>query len=141
MRMRCWLLVVLCACAGNRAPEEDRAYQLGVAAVESIDVTVHRERPVSVDVTVSGQLPDACTLIYRTQQERSTTGILVTLTTRRESGANCAPEPRPFQRTFLLDIHGMPPGLYFVSVNGVSGTFQILANAIDKNGPERNQIF
>jgi hypothetical protein len=141
MRLRCWLLVLLCACAGNRALEEDRAYQLGVAAVESIDVTVHRERPVSVDVTVSGRLPDPCTLIYRTQQERRSSGITVTLTTRRESGASCEPEPRPFQRTISLDIHGMPPGLYFVSVNGVSGTFQILANAIDGNGPEHDRIF
>ena len=61
----------------------------------------------------------------------------MTLTTRRESGASCPPEPRPFQRTFSLEIQGLPAGLYFVSVNGVSGTFQIFANPIDRNGLER----
>ncbi len=137
MRVRWLLLVALCACAGNRAVEADRAYEAGVAAVESIDVTVHQQRPVSVDVSVSGKLPDICTLIYRTQQERHTSGITVTLTTRRESGARCEAEPQPFQRTFSLEIQGMPPGLYFVSVNGVSGTFQIPADQIDRNGLER----
>ena len=137
--MRVWWLwlVVICACAGNRAYEADRAYEAGVAAVESIDVTAHRERPVSVAVTASGTLPDACTLIHRTQQERSTSGITVTITTRRESGANCPPEPQPFQRTFSLEIQGMPPGLYFVSVNGVAGTFQLYEDQLDRNGLER----
>ena len=127
MRVRWLLLVALCACAGNRGYEADRAYEAGIAAVESIDVTEHRQRPVSVDVTVSGTLPDPCTLIYRAQQERHTSGITVTLTTRRESGARCEPEPRPFQRTFPLEIQGTAPGLYFLSVNGVSGTFQVFA--------------
>lgn len=142
MRMRMplrtsWLLLaLLCACAGS-AIERDRAYEAGVAAVEKLDVTVHRERPVSVDVTVSGELPDACTLIHRAQQERQPSGVAVTLTTRRESGANCPPEPRAFQRTLTLDTHGLPPGLYFVSVNGVSSTFEIQADSVSPDPFER----
>ena len=125
------------ACAGGRAFEADRAYEAGVAVVERIDVNVHPERPVSADVSVVGQLPDACTLIHRAQQERRMSGIAVTLTTRRESGARCVAEPRPFQRTIPLDIHGLPPGLYFVSVNGVQSTFQIFEDPINRDGLER----
>ena len=74
------------ACAGTRAPEVDRAYQAGLAPVERIDVQVFSERPVSVHVRVYGQLPDTCTALDRSRQERLGSGIDVTLTTRRESG-------------------------------------------------------
>jgi hypothetical protein len=125
------------ACAGTRELELDRAYEAGVASVEKLDVSVRRARPVAVDVNVFGQLPDACTLIHRAQQDRRPTGITVTLTTRRESGSRCPPEPRVFQRNIALDIQGMPPGLYFVSVNGVSTTFQIDADTLVPNPAER----
>jgi hypothetical protein len=137
MRKLALSLVCLAACAGGRAYEMDRAYEAGVATVDRLDVSVHRERPVSVDVTVSGQLPDACTLIHRAQQDRQTTGITVTLTTRREAGANCPAERRFFQRTLALDVQGMPPGLYFLSVNGVSTTFQIYADRVAPNPGDR----
>lgn len=137
MRVGWLLLVLLSACAGGRALEMDRAYEAGFATVDRLDVSVHRERPVSVDVTVSGQLPDACTLIHRAQQDRQTTGITVTLTTRREAGANCPAERRYFQRTLALDVHGMSPGLYFLSVNGVSTTFQIFADSVSPNPSDR----
>ncbi len=137
MRYCVLLLVVLSACASGRDYEMDRAYEAGVAAVERLNVSVHSGRPVSVDVSVTGQLPDACTLIHRAQQDRRASGIAVTLTTRRESGATCPPEPQPFQRTISLDVHGLPPGLYFVSVNGVSSTFQIGVDSIAPNASDR----
>jgi len=113
------------ACAGTRALEADRAYQQGLARVDRIDVRAFRERPVSVHVNVYGQLPDTCTELGRSRQERLGSGIEVTLTTRSESGPGCAEEPRPFERRILLDVAGLPPGLYVVKVNGVSGSFQI----------------
>ena len=117
------IIAIAFACAGT--PETDRPYQAGLAPVERIDVQVFPERPVSVHVSVYGHLPDTCTALDRSRQERLGSGIDVTLTTRRESGPSCAPEPRPFQRKILLDVIGLPPGLYFVSVNGVRESFQI----------------
>jgi len=124
------------ACAGMRALEADRAYQLGLARVDRIDVGALRERPVSVHVDVYGQLPDTCTELDRSRQERFGSGIDVTLTTRSESRPSCAAEPRPFERRILLDVAGLPPGLYFVSVNGVQGSFQIFEN-LDARGLDR----
>jgi hypothetical protein len=137
MRLVPLLLALACACAGRSALERDRAYEAGVASVERLDVSARRERPVAVDVTIFGQLPDACTLIHRAQQEQLSTGVTVTLTTRRESGASCPPEPRAFQHTLSLDVHGLPPGLYFVSVNGVSSTFQIYADSLSPDPSQR----
>jgi inhibitor of cysteine peptidase len=112
-------------CAGGRALEADRAYQAGLAPVERIDVQVFPERPVSVHVSVYGQLPDSCTELDRSRQQRLGSSIEVTLTTRRESVPDCSAEPRPYQRRILLDVVGLPAGLYFVDVNGVRESFQI----------------
>ena len=84
-----------------------------------------------------GQLPDTCTELDRSRQERLGSGIDVTLTTRRESGPSCAAEPRPFERRILLDVAGLPPGLYFVSVNGVQGSFQIFEDLDPRDGMDR----
>ena len=141
MRLRWLLLAVLCACAGNRALEADRAYEAGLATVDRVDVHVRRQRPVLADVTVYGELPDACTLIHRAQQERRATGITVTLTTRREAGASCPAEPRAFQYTISLDVRGGPPGLYFLSVNGVSTTFQLYDAPAARDPSDRYQTW
>ena len=125
------------ACAGTRALEADRAYQAELAAVERIDVKVFAERPVSVHVSVYGQLPDTCTELDRSRQERFGSGIDVTLTTRRESGPSCVAEPRPFHRQILLDVAGLPAGLYSVSVNGVRRSFQIFEDFGSPDGMDR----
>jgi len=113
------------ACAGSRALEADRAYQLGLASVERIDVSVMMKRPASVHVNAFGTLPDSCTEIERSQQERFGSQINVMLSTRRESRAGCVAEARPFERRILLDVVGLPAGVYSVTVNGVQGSFHI----------------
>jgi inhibitor of cysteine peptidase len=113
------------ACAGSRALEADRAYQLGLASVERIDVSVMMKRPASVHVNAFGTQPDSCTEIERSQQERFGSQINVMLSTRRESRAGCVAEARPFERRILLDVVGLPAGVYSVTVNGVQGSFHI----------------
>jgi len=125
------------ACFGTRGLEADRAYQQGLAAVDRIDVRVFSKRPVSASVSVFGQLPDTCTEIDRSHQERLGSGIDVTLTTRRESRSGCVAEPRHFERRILLDVVGLPAGLYFVSVNGVKGSFQIFEDLDVREPPVR----
>ena len=125
------------ACAGTRGIEADRPYQLGLASVDRIEVRVLAHRPPSVHVNVYGQLPDTCTKIEGSQQQRFGSGIDVTLTTRRESRADCVEERRPFDRRILLDVSGLGAGLYSVSVNGEQGSFQILENLDVRDPPVR----
>jgi hypothetical protein len=116
---------LLAGCAGKSAMEQDRAYQLGLARVERIDIKVMR-RPVSVHVNVYGTLPDTCTEIEGTEQQRLGSGFDVTLATRRESRSGCVATPRPFERRISLDASNLSSGLYSVDVNGVKGDFQVL---------------
>jgi inhibitor of cysteine peptidase len=133
------LLAACCAlaCAGTggmRGMQEDRAYQLGLASVERIDVKVMR-RPVTVHVNVYGTLPDTCTEIEGTEQQRLGSSFDVTLATRRDSHSNCVSTPRPFEKRILLDVAFLPSGLYSVDVNGVQGSFQILEDLDLRRGP------
>lgn len=129
------------ACAGTRGLEADRAYQLGVASVDRIDVRVLTNRPVSAHVNVFGTLPDSCTEIDRAQQERLGSGIDVTLSTRRESRADCVASRRHFERRILLDVVGLPAGVYSVKVNGVQGTFQIMQDLDVRRPPVRIPVY
>jgi inhibitor of cysteine peptidase len=135
------IVAIAAGCAGLRAAEEDRAYQAGLAAVARISVQEHRERPVMVSVTAWGELPDPCTRLDRVRQERRGSGIDVTLTTRREAGAECAAAPQPFVKSFQLMIDGLAPGLYAVTVNGVPGSFQIFRTPGTPDRFERDRIW
>jgi hypothetical protein len=127
------LAFVAAGCAGRDPVKADRAYQAGLAAVSRIEVDSQRVKPFTVRVTVRGHLPDACTEIDRVRQEQVSGGIEVTVTTRRESGALCATVARPYETSVLLTTHGMMPGLYFVTVNGVRETFQLHEDLSDPN--------
>jgi len=113
------------ACAGTHSPEADRAYQVGVAPVERVDAYAWNTIPASAQVVAYGKLPNTCMKLGRAHQQRLAGSIDVTLTTRYDFGPDCAEEPRPFEQRILLDVAGLPPGLYVVRVNGVVGTFQL----------------
>jgi inhibitor of cysteine peptidase len=122
------------ACAGMRGMEADRAYQLGLAQVERIDVRV-MQRPIAVHVDVYGMLPDTCTKIEGSDQQRFGSGFDVTLATRRESREGCVEKPRPFEKRIMLQVANLPSGLYSVTVNGVQGSFQIVEDLDVRRGP------
>jgi inhibitor of cysteine peptidase len=141
--MHACLLAIACAlaaaCAGSHGIEADRAYEAGLAPVERLEVRSSRRPPAMVRVEAIGVLPDACTEIDRVRQQRSAAGVTVTLTTRREARAGCAAEPVPFRRGVLLDVEGLPPGLYFVEVNGVRETFEVFGGLGVRDRYERQR--
>jgi hypothetical protein len=126
--------LIAAACAGKSATEVDRAYQLGLAQVDRIDVKVMR-RPVTVHVDVYGTLPDTCTEIEGSEQQRLGSGFDVTLATRRASRSGCVATPRPFEKRILLHVANLPTGLYSVNVNGVFESFQIMEDLDVRRGP------
>lgn len=128
MRLRTVLIALslplLAACA-RTAREADEAYTRGVAAVESVTVEVHHERPARAWATASGTLPDACTELEPADVRRHGSVFEVVLETRRPYGARCSPEPTPFAKRITLRVDTDVMGAYVVTVNGVSQSFAV----------------
>jgi hypothetical protein len=114
----------LLACAYDPAREADRAHAAGVAQVESVEVDV-RSGPTPVAVArVAGFLPDACTELEPPWVRRNGAVFEVLLRTRRPFGADCKPEPVPFEERVRLRLDP-GPGSWVVTVNGVSRGFAV----------------
>jgi inhibitor of cysteine peptidase len=89
-----------------------------LAQVDRVAIDRRPSNPPRYFVIASGQLPDDCTQIGRSRQERVASTIKVRLYTREASGAACLPKTRPFRETIRLDVKGLSAGSYAVEVNG-----------------------
>ena len=101
------------------------AVEVGLAVVDSIDILIMESMPVQVNVSTRGNLPDGCTKIGQTRTERDDRTFVVTLTTRRPLDAMCTQALVPYEQAVPLDVAGLPAGVYTVTVNGVSDTFEL----------------
>lgn len=114
------------ACAGDPARESDRAFSVGLAAVESLEVQVFEGGSPAAVAVARGQLPDACTRIHEVQTRRLGNTFDVTLTTRRDSRETCAQVLVRFEREVSLPLDPPASGAYLVEVNGVRQAFHVL---------------
>ena len=137
---RIWLLPLLLlvlslsACGGEEestatpaaptvvAVEATPIIEIGLAAVDA--VSVDTVTATTVEVSVSGNLPDGCTVLGETLIQNSGSDFLVNLRTEREEGAVCTQALVPYTETVTLDAAGLAPGDYRVDVNGVSAAFR-----------------
>ena len=111
-----------------QAPEptiDAGAVEVGLAVVDSIDILIMESMPVQVSVVARGNLPDGCTTIGQAATERDDKIFVVTLTTRRPLDAVCTEALVPYEQAVPLDVAGLPAGVYTVTVNGVSDTFEL----------------
>ena len=97
---------------------------IGLATVEKIDILTLESFPVQIFVIASGYLPDPCTEIYQSSQEREGNTFFITIKTYRSPGF-CIQVLAPFEETIPLEVYGLPAGTYNVEVNGVQGTFDL----------------
>ncbi len=96
------------------------------ADVVTVDVRRSETNPGGLDAHVTGTLPDDCARISSVSQTRSGSTINVSILTTRAERESCRPGIRvPFNEVVPLDTEGLRSGLYTVSVNGVSRTFEV----------------
>ncbi len=118
-------ILLLAACAADRAREADRPYTAGLAQVESVEVEVRSLAPASAWARVRGHLPDPCTALESADVRRSGSFFHVVLPTRRPFGALCEQSSTPFEARIRLDVDADQSGAYIVTVNGVSQGFAV----------------
>ncbi len=75
-------------------------------------------------------MPDGCTTIGQATTERDDRIFVVTLTTRRPLDAVCTEALVPYEQAVPLDVAGLPAGVYTVTVNGVSDTFELAVDNV-----------
>ena len=115
---------------GTEPAGDAGAVEVGLAVVDSIDILIMESMPVQVSVVVRGNLPDGCTSIGQATTERDDKTLVVTLTTQRPVDAMCTQALVPYEQTVPLDVAGLPAGVYTVTVNGVSDTFELAVDNV-----------
>jgi len=123
--------LLLCAC-GSAATGPTVLPDPDTVLVEQVEVLILESFPVQVHVLARGQLPDACSFIDQVIQSRQGNEFTVTLTLARRPDAKCALLATPFEQNIPLDVQGLEAGVYRVTVNGVTGTFEL---AVDNELP------
>ncbi|GIK41510.1 MAG: hypothetical protein BroJett011_53430 [Chloroflexota bacterium] len=107
--------------APNPAPNNE-------AVIDTVTMMMPESLPSQVSAVVKGKLPDGCVTIERISQTRSGNTFVATIITNRQPDAGCIAQLQPFQQILPLDVAGLPPGGYTVTVSGansVSTTFQL----------------
>jgi len=104
--------------------------QLRLANVESIKINQILTFPVEVNVIARGHLPNACAVIDQIRQERDGSDFNIVIESLHQGDASCGEDRIPFEETIMLDVLGLPAGIYVVDLNGLRGTFKLMTENI-----------
>jgi hypothetical protein len=100
--------------------------QLKPASVESIKINQIVSFPVEINVIARGHLPNACAAIDQVRQQRSGSDFNITIESLHLGDERCGDSRVPFEETIMLDVIGLPAGIYVVDLNGLKGTFKLM---------------
>ncbi|KKH45236.1 hypothetical protein EO93_11250 [Methanosarcina sp. 1.H.A.2.2] len=114
---------------GGDVQEQEQAsegsYVAGKASVEKVMIIMTRSIPPQVKVVASGMLGGSCENIDSENITIIREGnlFLVDLPTLIQNGVPCTLNLVPFEEYVPIDIEGLEPGEYTVSVNGINASF------------------
>lgn len=100
----------------------------GQAFLDAMQVVVLESFPVQVQVTISGNLSDACTSVAGTNVQRQDSMFVITVMTAYDETTACAQALVPFTETVFLDVAGLPAGTYTVMAGGLTDSFTLTAD-------------
>ncbi len=108
--------------------------QRAAAQIEAVDILQDDSFPVRVSVIARGRFQDACAAIDQIRQARRGGTFFIEIDSVQNSGDSC-PEVSPvFEESIVLDVIGLPAGIYVVDVNGLQGTFKLQRDNIPDEG-------
>jgi hypothetical protein len=117
-------------------PTPTPALVFSEALVESVDILMLESFPVQIEALVKGSLPDGCTTIDEITPARKDNIFEVKITTKRPADAVCTLALVPFEERIPLDVAGLKAGVYLVSVNGITNSFELSTDNVSFSTPE-----
>lgn len=106
-------------------PPVGGATEDSLASVNEVEILAIDNESSTVEISVSGDLSDACTEIKDITKSQAGTTFTVKITTIRPEDVLCAQVITPFEEVIDLDTTGLEPGIYTVDVNGVTKAFTL----------------
>ena len=95
-----------------------------VIFVDNLTINMMESFPVQVSVTVVGNLPDGCTRIVESKAEMIDESTFeLQIFTERPEDMMCTMALVPFEETIILDVKGLPAGIYIVKGFGLENSF------------------
>jgi inhibitor of cysteine peptidase len=113
-------LVCVWGCSRPSGPPESI---YGEAQVDSVEMSIVDGFPARAMVVIRGDLKDDCTRIESIRQELVGSEFVVTVAVERPVDRSCVQKEALFTMTVPLGVEDLPAGLYVVTVNGVSTSF------------------
>ncbi len=117
--------VIISGCAENNNKGK---FIHGNATVENLEIQIIESNPVKVNITVKGYRPDACTEFDKIVNKRENNIFHISITTIKSADVTCENLPYFFEEVIPIEASGLNPGIYYVTANGVNGSFEITAN-------------
>jgi inhibitor of cysteine peptidase len=111
--------------AGCRSTEGPPEFVYGQADIESVEIQVLGTLPFPIQAIVRGTLADACTKVDSVKQEFRGATLILIFTTRRPIDEVCVQGVTPFEASVPLALEGLQSGVYTVTANGISATFEL----------------
>lgn len=124
------LFMLLTACTSSQATESQMTTveKLDLALVERINIL--NASSGEITLIASGQLPNSCSNIKKTDIEHDDNAITVSIYTTQVANNECETNPINFTEEVKIDLSGFRETSYKIFVNGVSIKAEIPASSI-----------
>jgi hypothetical protein len=103
---------------------EETQPNLKPVPIEHVDVQVGVGSPIPVEIVASGDWPDLCSQIAEVKSEMHDFQIDVTILASTVEPCPPVTQGLPFRFALPLSSPELPDGLYTITVNGTSTTFE-----------------
>jgi hypothetical protein len=101
-----------------------------LAYIRSVDVEIQESFPLQAAAVIKGDLQDSCSVIDLIEVNKFESLFSISLHSAKPKDVMCAQVLSPFTERAPLDINGLSAGNYTVTANGISTSFELLADNI-----------
>jgi inhibitor of cysteine peptidase len=136
------ITILLSACSSDHTPANDNSklnsttkVNLTVSSptnsvaqiqVDHLEMLIFETYPIQINVLVKGHFLDNCTTIADIIAEEPKANVFAfQISIARQTKHKCEQRNEPFEEIIPLDIEGLKAGIYAVTVNGITDTFEL----------------